>query len=98
MDHTMAKKLHRYPRKFKQKLEKVASARDERAATGDPNARIEAPINPLFHNFWRDFVPRNSVGAMINTLDHELERIDVLYHLEMPVRAPCVFAQPPWRR
>jgi hypothetical protein len=90
----------RYPKKFRQKLEKVASARDERAATGDPNASLEGSLeaHPLFHNFWKDFLPRRSVYAMMNKVDEVLERIEVVYHMERPVAAPRVLLRPPWLR
>jgi hypothetical protein len=98
----MAKKSKpmRYPRKLRQTIEKVASARDERAATGDPNAGLEGSLeaNPLFHNFWKDFLPRNSVYAMMNTVDEVLRRIEVVYHMAKPVAAPRVLLRPPWQR
>ena len=96
MDTTTMAKQTRFPRKLRQKLERVANARDERAATGDPNAILEEEINPLFHNFWRDFLPRGSCYAMVNTVDDVLQRIETVCHMVKPVPAQRVLVRPPW--
>jgi hypothetical protein len=96
MDIPMAKKPLRYPRKLRQTIEKVEKNRQARAATGDPNASLEDNMNPLFHNFWRDFLPRGSVHTMIAEVDDVLQRISHTSYMRPPFQAKRVFARPPW--
>jgi hypothetical protein len=68
----MAKAV-KYPKKFRQKLEKVKEAREEREAK-EADA-LEDATHPDFRTFWRSFLPRRSVHALYTRLDEVNRRL-----------------------
>jgi hypothetical protein len=59
-------KAPKYPKKFRQKLERIETGRDARAATGDPNARLP----PDEEEMLRD---------LANRIDSFIENTDALF-------------------
>jgi hypothetical protein len=71
----MAKKRVRYPRTFRQTLEKIAEARDARDGRAPSDAANEADMEKVFSTFWHEFLGNGSVAlahAMINEQRHKL--------------------------
>jgi hypothetical protein len=93
----MAKKPTKYPRKFRQKLEKIAEARDERALK-DPHDMTEEEIyEAASATFWKDFLPEGSVAMMHAKINENQRRIEMTYHLEIPHRRRVIGFPAPWR-
>lgn len=61
-----AAKAPRYPRKFRQKLERIETDREARAATGDPNARLGQDEEDMLRD-------------LANRIDGFLEKTDALF-------------------
>jgi hypothetical protein len=88
MEHPMAKPT-KYPRKLRQKLERVAAARDER------QTQEGHKVDP-FVTFNQDFLPRGGVFALHAKLDGK--RLQMLSYVTMlsPQQPEYVRARPPW--
>lgn len=109
-----AAKAPKYPKKFRQKLERIETDRDARAATGDPNARLNLDedemlrdlanridsflekSDPLFNNFWREFIPSGSVDNTYKVFDNVLKR-ESSCHVMNEATVRVLHVLPPWR-
>ena len=80
----------KYPKKFRQKLERIAAACDTRARAGEPD------LDPAFDTLWQEFIPKGSVEAIWGRMDEHRPRMWMEYHMALPERR-VVFDQPPWR-
>jgi hypothetical protein len=69
-----------YPRKFRQKRERVAIARDGRREWPDDDHSIGPDKIDVHQTFYRSFLPAKSVQAMICRIDEVLERICITTH------------------
>ena len=85
----MARKRTRYPRKLRQKLERIASGRDAR------EVRTEFDFDP-WHTFYRDFVPTESVHLMHTVMSETFGRLQTDLYLEPPNQVERIAAAPPW--
>lgn len=91
-------KQTKYPRKFRQKLERVAIARDGRSEWLDGDRSIDPDKIDVHQTFYRSFLPAKSVQAMICRIDDVLERVCITTHMgEGPV-PERVSVAPPWAR
>jgi len=86
-----------YPKKFRQKLERMREQREERPQRKHPS---EMTFDELAHEatntLWREFIPKDSIALMYAKLDAEHMRMTMNYHFDMP-RRPCyVTAMAPW--
>jgi hypothetical protein len=89
----MAKPV-KYPRKLRHKLEKIASAREEREALA---ADIDRDLSGTpFNTFYRSFLPTGSVHTMLARVDDVLQRIEVTSHMAPPPATKRAFVRPPW--
>jgi hypothetical protein len=92
----MAHKQVRYPRKLRQKLEKIADARDARAAGIDPKQREEEIADMAFRTLWQDFLSPGSVHLMHSVIDERRHKLNNTYHLEERYRPRWAKAPAPW--
>jgi hypothetical protein len=92
----MAKKPVRYPKKLRQKLEKVAAARDERDVRRDPSYREHRQSET--ETWWQSFLPDESVQTNLARFDFATHTMK--FDMSMiPVPEPrYVFATAPWLR
>jgi hypothetical protein len=85
-------KPKRYPRKFRQTLENVAAARDDRQA----QAEVKRDPDP-FRVLWQDFVPKNSVHLMSAKIDKVRGRLTTTIMMEPDFHYPQVAVIAPWK-
>lgn len=83
----------KYPKKLRQKLEKVAEAREERAA----DAEHEAVMEKWHGTLWREFLPSASCQVIQGELDPHHFRINTTYSMTVPVRE-YLDVRAPWLR
>lgn len=88
----MAKPI-RYPKKFRQKLEKIAADREAREAA--PAKSSNDDFNP-FNIFLHSFLPRQSAHMLHTKFDDLLWRIEQQWYLKEPVRPQVITVPPPW--
>ena len=62
-----------YPKKFRQKLEKIAAAREARERGEEPD------LGPAFETLWHEFLPRGSVEFIATRMDEQRPRIHADY-------------------
>ncbi len=103
----MAKKKHKFPAKFRQTLEKVAVARDEREAaakrTVDPafgsadadSARTRS-IGEVIHTMWHDFIPKKSMELCVFAPDFATQTLKADWWMHDPAKPDLVEVSPPW--
>ena len=92
----MAKPV-KYSRKLRKTLEKVASAREERAAiAAEDDFDNSALIGSPFNTFYRSFLPTVSVHTMLARVDDVLQRIEVTNYMEPPLAIERILVPPPW--
>ena len=89
----MSKKT-KFPRKFRQKLEKIAAARDAR----DVNRMTDEEIGrEVFDMLWRDFLPPNSVELMRAQFHENRRRLEISHELKLPSFGHVMVTTPaPW--
>lgn len=95
----------KYPKKFRQKLEAIATARDDRSPyepktpgkkkhpadmTGD---ELMAAANDLL---WHQFLPSGSVDLMHAKASDDQRRLDTTVHMRLKWRPEYVGAAAPW--
>lgn len=87
-------KATKYPKKFRQTLEKVKAKREAREA-GFPfrDEDMQRVTNTLFH----ELLEPNSVAAMYGKIDEDQRRITMTYHLHRATRAEYHVTTPPWQ-
>jgi len=92
MPRSKPKKPNHYPKKFRQKLERVANGRE----THEAETAIDVDLPPIFNTFYKSFLPRNSVDTMLARVDEVLNRVDVTswFRRDPPVKRVTV--RPPW--
>ena len=96
----MAKPV-RYPRKLREKLEKVAQTRNERA--GNPK-RVKHPsemtpdelLDELGNTMWRDFLMPGTVALMGVKIDEGRKRVDIIHHLTLATPINRIGVPTPW--
>ena len=89
----MAKRLSRYPRKFRQKLERIAQKREVRQAE---EMTEEEVLERATATLWREFLPKESVVLMAAQLDEKHHRLNVIHHLQPPHTPSRIVTRPPW--
>ena len=89
----MAKRLSRYPRKFRQKLERITEKREARHAA---EMTEEEVLERATATLWREFLPKESVVLMAAQLDEKHHRLNVIHHLQPPHTPSRIVTRPPW--
>lgn len=97
----MAKKPKSYPKKFRQKMEKVAEARDEREAkTDDDDAFLKELHAHLFGTMFQDFLLPESVDLIVCPMPEHMQPIAPISTAYMIKRTPRTAyfydGKPPW--
>ena len=87
----MAKKPTRYPKKFRQKLEKMQATREVRESDDD-----ELYEQKVTATLWREVIAEGSVALMHAVLDEQHHRVDFTMHLNLH-SVDFVFRPPPWQ-
>ena len=90
----MAKKQVRYPRTFRQKLEKIAEARDGRAPSDAAN---EAYMEKVFSTFWHEFLGEGSVALAHAMLNEQRHKLYFRYSMELR-RNSRIVVPAPWEK
>ena len=85
-------KLLLHPRKLREKLGRIAAAREER----ERDAEIAADLAPAFNTFYRAFLPQGSVHGMFARVDEALGRIVTRCILIPEPRPQRITVPPPW--
>ena len=75
-------KTPRYPKKFRQKLEKVKAGVEGRSRLKDGDA---SDFNP-FGTMWHRFFPKNSVSVMSTRVDEKTNTMETHYQLMVEKR------------
>jgi hypothetical protein len=87
----MAKRTHRYPRKLRQTLEKVAAGRQEREAANPDDESIP----PSFHSFYQSGLLRK-VDTMYTRLNDANTKAVTTFEMNASLGNPRIFVPPPW--
>jgi hypothetical protein len=91
----MSKKT-KYPKKFRQKLEKIAAERDARNLRDPSEMTPDELMDAASDMLWRDFLPAGSVAVMHGRVHENQRRMELTMHLDFPRFVARVAAPAPW--
>lgn len=86
------RKPARYPKKFRQKLEKMRDAREARATEDQAQVAVREALDVL-HYSW---IPKGSCDVVLGRVDDERMRLTTVLTLRKPWRPDYVFNTPPF--